>query len=157
MVFSTQAIKDTARETVRLNGVQFAGEGKLAHFLSAVRAVSLSAGMGMEQAETVSRRLLCSTSRTSSGADTYFLLKELFEQVIHTTSDLSSSSHFNHPPPPHLTPSNPPFRIIYFLSLAWILFRLCELRCGQAMEYNKIRVEIKGATITRESIVITLR
>ena len=39
-----------------------------------------SANMTKDQATQITERILCSTSRTSSGADSYFLMKELFER-----------------------------------------------------------------------------
>ena len=75
-----QARKDTQREHVVLNGVQFIGDGdsKINNFISAVKGIGLSANMNADQAEDVSERVLQSTSRTSSGADAYFVLNELF-------------------------------------------------------------------------------
>jgi hypothetical protein len=74
------ARKDTQREHVVLNGVQFIGDGdsKINNFISAVKGIGLSANMNADQAEDVSERVLQSTSRTSSGADAYFVLNELF-------------------------------------------------------------------------------
>ena len=75
-----QARKDTQREHVVLNGVQFIGDGdsKINNFISAVKGIGLSANMNADQAEDVAERVLQSTSRTSSGADAYFVLNELF-------------------------------------------------------------------------------
>eukprot|EP00935_MAST-01C_sp_MAST-1C-sp1_P000646 g646.t1 len=79
-VDAAQGRKDIQRENVILNGVQFVGEEKMEHFINALQAVALSANMTKDQATQITERILCSTSRTSSGADSYFLMKELFER-----------------------------------------------------------------------------
>ena len=73
-----QALKDNDREEVLLNGVQFIGREELPHFRSAMKAVALSAGMSDRQAGMIVERVLRSTSRTASGADSYFMVDRLF-------------------------------------------------------------------------------
>ena len=73
-----QALKDNDREEVLLNGVQFIGREELPHFRSAMKAVALSAGMSGRQADMIVERVLRSTSRTASGADSYFMVDRLF-------------------------------------------------------------------------------
>ena len=74
----TQALKDTQRENVVLNGVQFVGEEKMNHFVSALHAVAMSANMSEKNAQDVTKRIICSTSRTASGADSFFVLSRIF-------------------------------------------------------------------------------
>eukprot|EP00937_MAST-01D_sp_MAST-1D-sp2_P003265 g3265.t1 len=78
-VDAQQARKDTRRENVVLNGVQFMGESKMRHFTAAIEAVALSAHMNEREASAVCERVLCATSRTVSGADSYFILGRIFE------------------------------------------------------------------------------
>jgi hypothetical protein len=78
-----QACKDVLREHVVLNGISFVGEGetKVNRLIAALKNTMLStANMSMKQAETATQRILCGTSRTSSGADSYFVLHMLFER-----------------------------------------------------------------------------
>ena len=79
VVDAEQARKDTRRENVVLNGVQFVGESKMRHFTAAIKAVALSAHMSDKEACAVCDRILCATSRTVSGADSYFILGRIFE------------------------------------------------------------------------------
>ena len=72
-----QALKDNDREEVLLNGVQFIGRDELPHFRSAMTAVALSASMSDAQADAIVERVLRSTSRTASGADSYFVVDRL--------------------------------------------------------------------------------
>ena len=72
-----QALKDNDREEVLLNGVQFIGRDELPHFRSAMKAVALSATMSDAQADAIVERVLRSTSRTASGADSYFVVDRL--------------------------------------------------------------------------------
>jgi hypothetical protein len=74
-----QARKDTLRENIVLNGVQFNGESKMRHLAAALRAVAVSADMDDEEAEAVCARVHSATSRTASGADSYFILCRVFE------------------------------------------------------------------------------
>jgi hypothetical protein len=54
------------------------GEQEMEHFINAMKAVSLSAWMSMGEADMIVERILSSTCRTASGADSYFMLDRLF-------------------------------------------------------------------------------
>jgi hypothetical protein len=75
-----QACKDASREHVILNGVSFrGGENMVERLVSAIKSRMLSsANMSANQAAIVTQRILCGTSRTCSGADSYFTLNRLF-------------------------------------------------------------------------------
>eukprot|EP00937_MAST-01D_sp_MAST-1D-sp2_P006199 g6199.t1 len=81
-VDAKQALKDNDREEVLLNGVQFIGREELPHFRSAMKAVALSAFMSSAQADAIVERVLRSTSRTASGADSYFMVDGLFVRAM---------------------------------------------------------------------------
>jgi hypothetical protein len=81
-VHSAQARKDILRENIVLNGVQFSGEAKAESFFAALSAIAESANLDTEQAEAVTERILCSISRTSCGADAFFMLNELLRAHV---------------------------------------------------------------------------
>jgi hypothetical protein len=73
-----QARKDSGRDNLVLNGVQFIGEGQTVHLTRAMSAVAQSAGISAVEADAITERALCGCSRSCSGADSYFLLHRLF-------------------------------------------------------------------------------
>ena len=75
----TQARKDSGRDNIVLNGVQFVGARQTPMLTSALAAVAQSAGVSSEEAAAITERVLCSCSRSCSGADSYFVLYQLLD------------------------------------------------------------------------------
>ena len=72
-----QARKDSGRDNIVLNGCQFVG-AQTVHLTTAMSAVAMSAGISEVEAGAITERTLCGCSRSTSGADSYFILHRLF-------------------------------------------------------------------------------